>query len=219
VNGSRLPDAVVLGDEVALSRTALAQALLQAGVRRVAEAGDVAQAHALVRRTRPDVVLVSESLSGGGVSTFCAQHAGREPVLVLSPTTEHASLLGALTAGAQGYLGRDEPLSALLAALQALHRGEAVVPRRMLGGLLHDLVQQRRRADEETSRVDALSRREREVLELLAEGMGQVEIAAVLVISPQTARTHIQNVISKLGVHSRVEAVALAREHVSGRAS
>jgi DNA-binding NarL/FixJ family response regulator len=80
----------------------------------------------------------------------------------------------------------------------------------MLGGLLERLLQQRRARDEAARRLSRLTPREREVLTLLAQGGDNDSIARVLVISPQTARTHIQNVLVKLGVHSRLEAAAVA---------
>jgi two-component system nitrate/nitrite response regulator NarL len=78
----------------------------------------------------------------------------------------------------------------------------------MLGPLLKRLIVRRREQDEALRRMSRLTRREREVLALLAEGADNDGIAQALVISPQTARTHIQNVLSKLGVHSRLEAAA-----------
>jgi two-component system, NarL family, nitrate/nitrite response regulator NarL len=80
----------------------------------------------------------------------------------------------------------------------------------MLGYLLERLIRRRQEQDEAVRRLGRLTAREREVLSLLAEGGDNDSIAQVLVISPQTARTHIQNVLVKLGVHSRLEAAALA---------
>jgi DNA-binding NarL/FixJ family response regulator len=83
----------------------------------------------------------------------------------------------------------------------------------MLGGLLRELVNRRREFDATADRIDRLSQREREVLRELAAGHDGDAIACRLFISPQTVRTHIQNVLAKLEVHSRLEAADLAREY------
>jgi DNA-binding NarL/FixJ family response regulator len=92
-------------------------------------------------------------------------------------------------------------------------RGEAVVPRRLLGALLGTLIQRRRRDNEAAARFARLTRREREILTLVADGEDRQSIARALFISPQTARTHIQNMLTKLEVHSRIEAARFAHEH------
>jgi len=109
-------------------------------------------------------------------------------------------------------LTKESPLSELIYASRAIDRGETVVPPRMLGPLLTRLIHRRSERDDAMRRVSLLTRREREVLALLAEGADNGGIAAALVISPETARTHIQNVLNKLGVHSRLEAAAFVRE-------
>ena len=203
---------IVLADEDVLFRTALALALeVDERYRVVAQAGDAGAAGPALDRHDPDVVVVSSTLPHGGPAVVCEQAGAGTRVLVLSETSDHAALVRALDAGAQGYVAKDTGLPALTAALRTLLRGEAHVPSTMLGGLLLELVTQRRdRRSDSHGQAYKLSRREREVLALLASGLGQAAIASRLVISPQTARTHIQNVIGKLGVHSRVEAVALA---------
>src|SRR5919106_687622 len=113
-----------------------------------------------------------------------------------------------LEAGASGYLTKESPLAELIDAARAIHRGETLIPRRMLGALLARLIRRRREQDEALRRMSKLTRREKEVLALLAGGGDNDAIAQALVISPQTARTHIQNVLGKLGVHSRLEAAA-----------
>ena len=89
-----------------------------------------------------------------------------------------------------------------------VHRGDTLVPPTMLGPLLTGLLRRKRDHDEAFERITRLTVREREVLALLAQGSDNDSIARALVISPQTARTHIQNILGKLGVHSRLEAAA-----------
>ena len=198
---------ILLADEDLLFRSALAVVLEDEGHEVVAQAGSVEDARPHVAGA--DLVIASSSLVVGGrlLARLAARPGPR--LLVLSATRDHERLLEALEAGAQGYLGKDGALPDLLEGIATVLRGEAFVPPVMLGGLLHELVQ-RRRTD---AGPGPLSRREREVLELLAQGHGQAEIARTLVISPQTARTHIQKVIGKMGAHSRGEAVALAVQH------
>lgn len=203
---------VALADDDVLFGSALAVVLADAGYDVVAQATSCQEAREqLAALPSLDLLLTSSTLPGDRAAL--GRDATDRPLrlIVLSPVTEHAELVSALDHGAQGYLGKDARLSDLLGSVAAVLRGEAAVPRHMLGGLLHELVQQRRRATA-PSGESPLSRREQEVLELLAQGHSQEGIARALVISPQTARTHIQKVIGKLGAHSRVEAVAVAVE-------
>jgi DNA-binding NarL/FixJ family response regulator len=103
---------------------------------------------------------------------------------------------------------KESPLADLGAAARSVHRGETVVPGRMLGDLIETLLHRQRTQLEAFRRMSRLTPREREVLGLLTEGADKNTIARALVISPQTARTHIQNILTKLGLHSRLEAVA-----------
>lgn len=214
---------LVLADEDVLLRSALAATLDgEAGFDVVAQAGDAAAALLEVARCEPQVLLLSATLPGRELSGICSAAVSRAPscrILVMADGSDHSTMLDAFDAGGHGYFAKSVPLDGLLSAVAALVRGEAAVPPHMLGGLLHQLVVSRRRQGPAQDRLLVLSRREREVLGLLADGHARDAIAKRLVISPQTARTHIQNVISKLGVHSRVEAVAVAIESGSVRAS
>jgi DNA-binding NarL/FixJ family response regulator len=158
------------------------------------------------------VVLDVEGLPGDPAE-WCAKASvdGRR-VLVLHAETDVRTLVSCLEAGAAGFQTKDLDLEGFCSAVKAVSEGEAVIPRQMLGGLLRDLIDKRRRDDERFQRFTLLTRREREILGLLGEGQDQDDIARTLVISPQTARTHIQNILTKLEVHSRMEAVSFAHE-------
>jgi DNA-binding NarL/FixJ family response regulator len=134
-------------------------------------------------------------------------------VIVFSGQEDEQILVKALEAGASGYLSKGSPLAELIGATRAVNRGEALVPPRMLGALLQRLIFRRRERDEALKRLAKLTRREREVLALVAQGFDNDKIAQELVISPETARTHIQNVLGKLGVHSRLEAAAFVTQN------
>jgi DNA-binding NarL/FixJ family response regulator len=129
-------------------------------------------------------------------------------VLVLTGEEDQGTLVEAVEAGANGYLTKECPLAELIAAARAVHRGETLIPGRMLGALLARLIRRRREHEAAARMIGHLTRRERQVLALLADGADNDAIAQTLVISPQTARTHIQNILGKLGVHSRLEAAA-----------
>lgn len=209
---------VLLAEEQGLFRSALRVALgSEPGLHVVAETVDVETTVATSLRLRPDLVLLAANLApDASLAGTCRRLQEVDPppaVLVVTDDDDHALLLQLLDGGAIGYVTRDSRLSDLVHSVNAALRGEACVPRRMLGGLLKELINRRRVADAATERINRLSQREREVLAELAAGRDGDAIAAHLFISPQTVRTHIQNVLAKLEVHSRLEAANLAREH------
>jgi two-component system NarL family response regulator len=182
----------------------------------VAEAADTMQAASEAGRVRPDVAVVDANLpNGDGIraTMLIRQAAPGCRVLVLNDDEDLLTLVAALQAGASGFLTRSAPLQTLLEATKTIHRGETFVPQRLLGDLLSWLLRRREEQGDALRRAAQLTRREREVLNLLAQGGDNDAIAQALVISPQTARTHIQNVLGKLGVHSRLEAAAFARRN------
>jgi DNA-binding NarL/FixJ family response regulator len=133
-------------------------------------------------------------------------------VLVLGTDDTPELLVAAIEAGADGYVTTDAAIEDLCAALENVAAGHAMIPPEMLGSLLRTLIERRREHSAAMERYLRLSERERQVLTLLVGGLDKEDIAAELVISAHTARTHIQNVLTKLEVHSRLEAVALAAE-------
>lgn len=208
---------ILLADEQLLFREAVKAVLeSQPDIEVVAEARDGGQAVAEAIRMDPDVALLDLSLDGG-VGLEAAERlieaVPRCRVLVLSDRHDPIALAQSLEAGASGYLTKDCPLSELIQAVRAIHRGETLVPPRMLGPLLGHLIRRRRQQREALRRTARLTRREREVLALLAGGADNDAIAHALVISRETARTHIQNVLTKLGVHSRLEAAAFVMQN------
>ncbi|MGH9177608.1 MAG: LuxR C-terminal-related transcriptional regulator [Acidimicrobiales bacterium] len=208
-----LPLRVLLADEHRLLRSALRVSIDAEPDLAVAdETASGPEAVSLAAAIRPDVVVLSLGVQETGGLVACGQLRDAElpvRVLVLAETADRSVLVRAMEAGADGFVSRDARLEDIVGAVRAVGRGEASIPSRMLGGLLQELVLRRRQQDAVVERFSRLSRREREVLALLGEGCDSAQIAAALVISPQTARTHVQNVLSKLGAHSRVEAVDL----------
>jgi DNA-binding NarL/FixJ family response regulator len=208
---------LLIAEEQSLFREAVRVVLeRESDIEVVAEARDGLQAVAAARQTQPDVAIVDAGLPNGDGFRVTALMKSSVPgckVLVVSAEEEERSLVAAFEAGASGYLTKTSPLAELISATRAIHDGDTLVPPRMLGTLIARLTRRRTEQDEALRRASRLTRREREVLALLAEGADNDAIAQALVISPQTARTHVQNVLGKLGVHSRLEAAAFVRQN------
>jgi DNA-binding NarL/FixJ family response regulator len=203
---------ILLAENQSLFREAVRVALTEQGdFTVVAEAKDGLQAVAEAARTRPALALLDAYLPNCDGVRATALIKERFPgcrVILLANHEDERLLLDALEAGANGFVTKDRPLDDLIEAARAIHRGETWIPQRMLGAVLDHLMGRRRDQREAMRYVGRLTAREREVLARLAEGADNDAIAQALVISPETARTHIQNVLSKLGVHSRLEATA-----------
>lgn len=162
---------------------------------------------------RPDVLLVRPGHPRERTAALCATIRAEHPdtrMVVLDDVADADLLLTCIEAGADGYVSLEDDLATLVETVRRVEDGEVVVPPLLLGGLLRQLIHRRRAAQEAEERLTVLTPREREVLRLLADGHDHAAIAAELVVSEHTARTHIQNLLRKLDVHSRVEAVALA---------
>ncbi len=208
---------ILLADGYALFREAVAAVLAaQPDFQVVAGAANGLQAVAEAERARPTVAVVEWDLGecDGIQATYLIKD--RIPdcrVIIVTSREDQTSLVEAVEAGADGYLTKDQPLTELVNAIRAVARGETRVPARLLGPLLAQLIHRRSARDEAHRLLGRLTNREREVLGLLAQGADNDAIAEALVISPQTARTHIQNVLSKLDVHSRLEAAAFVNQN------
>lgn len=207
-----VPIRIVLAEEQALFREAMRVVLdSQDDLEVVGHAKDGIASITEVERTGPDVVFLDANLPNCDGIRAAAQIRERAPgckIVILSPEADVAGLMEALESGATGYLTKDSPLVDLIEAAREVHKGETVIPRGMLAGLLALLIRRRRAQDEASRKAARLTRREKEILGLLTSGADNHAIARELVISPETARTHIQKILAKLGVHSRLEAAA-----------
>jgi DNA-binding NarL/FixJ family response regulator len=207
---------VLLADEQSLFREAMRSVLdSQGDIEVVSDAGDGYAAVSEAERVQPDVAVLDAGLQNcagiRAVGTIAETVPGCH-VVVVSAEEDDDILLRAMKAGASAYVAKSAPLVELIEAVRATNRGETLVPPLMLGRLLHRLLRRRHEEDEALRLISTLTPREREVLELLAQGADNERIAITLVISPQTARTHVQNIVSKLGMHSRLEAAMFARK-------
>ena len=209
---------ILLVDGSSLFRQAVSGALNRVdGLEVIAESQTASLAVSDAERTQPDLAVVDGDFFVSWLPAFVADLRAAAPtckVLVLTSEEDLAPLIDALRAGASGYLTKEMSLDELVDAAKAVAKGEVVVPPQMLGELLTTLVQQGgKKTDDSIMTLSKLTRRERQVLALLADGSDKDAIAVALAISPQTARTHVQNILAKLGLHSRLEAAAFARKH------
>jgi DNA-binding NarL/FixJ family response regulator len=129
-------------------------------------------------------------------------------VVMLTSLAEEQALVESIAAGASGFVDKSRAIYDVVIAVRAAHRGEALVPSTALPRLLAELAAVKRAAQQRS--VGGLTPREYEVLEALARGDSLQAIAERLVISPQTVATHVRNILGKLGVHSKLEAVTYA---------
>lgn len=169
-----------------------------------------------VAARRPDVAVVSADPPDWEGITVCAEIKRLllpSRVVVIGPAGDDGPLLAAVKAGADGFVTVEESIDGLVVALQKVCSGESHVPPMMLGKLLRGLIEFRREDDAAVERFASLGKREREVLLEMCAGLGDQSIAAKLNLSRHTARTHAQNILGKLGVHSRLEATRVVFDH------
>jgi len=172
----------------------------------------VAQRTANTMGWRADVILLDVDLAGSlrlCKATSGPPHSTR--VIMLSHTSEPARIVAAIEAGARGWVRKDESVEHLLRVLRGVARGETWLPPAEMGNVLSLLMKQRDREKDGDRMLALLTPRERQVLACLAEGDSRHQIAGRLNLMPNTVRTHQQNILAKLGVHSTLEAVALTR--------
>ncbi|MDT0441738.1 MULTISPECIES: response regulator transcription factor [unclassified Streptomyces] len=184
--------------------------------------GSVPAALHLLGRGRPngepafDVLLLDVDLDGAAPGEESLLTAARErfpglhPVM-LAADDDARQAARTLTAGACGWVAKDSSLARLLQVVRGVLREETHVPPALLTGVLRELHRDRHHRTEHQRLVESLTPRELEVLRCMLAGLGRKAVAERLFLSPHTVRTHMQNVLGKLGVHSTLAAVALAR--------
>ncbi|MBN1171719.1 MAG: response regulator transcription factor [Micromonosporaceae bacterium] len=211
------PIRVLLADDQPLLRAGFRMVLgSEPGLDIIGEASDGISAVDLARRLLPDVVLMDIRMPRqDGVAATKAIVGARLPVRVLVLTTFDLDeyIVGALRAGASGFLTKDVPADDLVAAIRTVAAGDAVVAPRILRNLLDRFaaVLPDPNASAQDG-LDVLTDREREVLSLLARGLSNAEIARELSVSETTVKTHVGHVLTKLRLRDRVQAVVFAYE-------
>lgn len=202
------------------------QALVRAGFRKilegdseievVGEAADGEEAIDLARVVDPDIVLMDirmPKLDGiAATRALLAANAQRPRVLVLTTFALEDYVYEALRAGASGFLVKDSPPERLLDAVHLVNRGDALLDPAVTRGVIEEFARRPRARPELASRLDDLTDREREVFSLIARGLSNSEIAAELVVTDGTVKTHVAHVLAKLDLRDRVQAVIYAYE-------
>jgi NarL family two-component system response regulator LiaR len=204
------PIRVLIVDDHAVVREGLRAFLeLQDGLHVVGEAGDGEEALELADRTRPDVILmdlVMPKLDGASAMRRLRERGQGARVIVLTSFLDDDRLMPAIEAGAAGYLLKNVEPAELARAVRVAHAGEAMIDPTVAARLVQTLAQRPSGQSDD----ERLTRREHEVLELIARGRSNKRIAVELGISEKTVKTHVGHVLSKLGVSDRTQAALLA---------
>lgn len=194
------------------------------GLGMVLVAESVTATRRLLVGRRVDVVLLDSELPGGlAFAAELASPAGGTPggikVVMLGAVPEPAQIVAALRSGVSGWVPKEDSVEQLLGVVQVVMRGELSLPAAIGGPVLRLLLEDGEAQAPSRNPLARLTPRELEVLALLAEGICRSEIAQRMHLSAHTIRSHLQNLMAKLGVHSTLEAVALARQAWQGDAN
>ena len=205
---------ILLADDHTLFRRGVAGALADhADIEIVGEATDGLQVIASARELIPDVILMDicmPRMNGLEATRHIKAEFPEIKIVILTIAEEDQNLFEAIKSGAQGYLLKDVEPQHLLEMVRGVFRGEAPISRTAAAKILTEFSRQAREADTGDRSKTGLTAREREILGLVAGGATNKDIAAVLGISPSTAKNHLQNILGKLHLENRVQAAAYA---------
>jgi DNA-binding NarL/FixJ family response regulator len=207
---------VLIADDQALVRDGFGMILdAQEDIEVVGEAEDGGRAVDLARELRPDVVLMDIRMPGvDGIEATRRLVAGGDAPRVLMLTTFDGDeyVYEAMKAGASGFLLKDVRRDELVGAVRVVAAGDAMLAPALTRRLIEDFVRRPRPGAAPGGPIADLTEREREVLRLMARGLSNAEIAAELVVSEATVKTHVARILAKLGLRDRIQAVVLAYE-------
>ncbi|MFD7009802.1 MULTISPECIES: response regulator transcription factor [Rhodococcus] len=209
---------VFIADDQAMVRQGFGALLAsQPDISVIGDAPDGVVAVSEVRRLRPDVVLMDvrmPEMNGLDAARIILSAGFDPPVRVLMLTTFDVDdyVYEALSIGASGFMLKDAPAEELIRAVRVVADGEALLAPTVTRRLIADVTSRRSTARRKPAALSALTPREREVLELIARGMSNTEIAERLFVAEQTVKTHVGKVLSKLDLRDRAQAVVLAYE-------
>jgi len=209
---------ILIVDDHVLFREGLASLIAkQPDLKVVGEAGSVAEAVELSRALKPDMILMDFNLPDGNGLDATQIILADQPnmkIVFLTIYEDDDRLFSAIRSGAQGYLLKNIPVVKLLAALRGLiEKGEAAITRQMTTRLMEEFTHTRKSESEGSNALSELTNREREILRYLASGATNQEIALKLVISENTVKNHVHNILEKLNLRSRREVLDFARRN------
>ncbi len=212
-SGPTKPVRILLADDHTVVRRGL-RVLLEshANFSVIAEAGNGREAIEKIEENQPDVAVIDVAMPNLNGIEAARQITTRFPgvaIIILSMHSDESYVLRALRAGARGYLLKDAPEADLLRAIEAVHQGKAYFSPAISKMLVEDYVRQLQQRGEEDS-YELLTTREREVLQLLAEGKTNKETASALGLSLHTIETHRSNILEKLNLHGTPELILYA---------
>ncbi|MGD0374949.1 MAG: response regulator transcription factor [Streptosporangiaceae bacterium] len=211
------PIRTIIVDDHALFRRGLEMVLEEEpDIELVGQASDGAEAVEKAAESLPDVVLMDIRMprsSGIEACRAMKEAAPSAKIIILTISDEEEDLFEAIRAGASGYLLKDIPLDEVAEAVRAVHGGQSLINPSMAGKLLTEFATLARRDGEARAQevpAPKLTDREMQVLKLVARGMNNRDIAKELFISENTVKNHVRNILEKLQIHSRMEAVMVA---------
>ena len=200
-----MPDEItcLIVDDHEVVREGLRLSLSRAGhIRVVGEAADGAAAVALAERRRPDVVIMDvrmPGMDGLEATKQIVEKVQGTSVLIFTAYSERSLLARGLDSGAKGYILKEAPHDTLVRAIEKVKNGDGYVDPALMPAFLAS-----------KDRDDMLTAREREILQLLAEGMSNADVASKLFISQETVKSHVRHILTKLEADTRTQAVAIA---------
>ena len=209
------PIRVLVVDDHALFRRGLQMVLKdEPDIEVVGEAGDGTEAVAKAAESTPDIVLMDVRMPRrGGIDATSAikETVPSVKIVMLTISDEEADLYDAIKAGAMGYLLKEIPIDEVATAIRAVHNGQSLISPSMASKLLTEFASIIKKTDDRPPLpTPRLTDREMEVLRLVAKGLNNRDIAKELYISENTVKNHIRNILEKLHLHSRMEAVVYA---------
>jgi DNA-binding NarL/FixJ family response regulator len=209
---------ILIADDQALVRAGFRMILeAESDMRVLGEAGDGAEAADAVRRVRPDAVLMDirmPKMDGlEATRRIVASGAAAPRVLMLTTFDLDEYVFDALRAGASGFLLKDIPQEELVAGIRVVAQGDSLLAPAVTRRLIEAFVQDHPAEAVPPPELGELTARELEILRLIARGLSNAEIAAELVLSTTTVKTHVARVLAKLGLRDRVQAVVFSYEH------
>jgi DNA-binding NarL/FixJ family response regulator len=182
----------------------------------IGAANSYQEAQALMRASQPDVLLLDVGLPDGDgldLVPLVKEHSPQAQIVVLTSMANEKIIMRAIDSGVSGFMSKGESLPRLLSTIRKAAQGEIIMPTELLVDILKRLPSRQESAHNNQAPWERLTSREVEILNHLARGETGDEIASQLNISPLTVRTHIRNMMAKLVVHSRLEAVSFGLQH------